>query len=173
MACRLPCMVLRCDSSLILLDLFVCTFMHASIHPSAYPVYILYVLTLSYALCPPSSSPHSVTHPTIQGVKFVHGKVDRIGSSSVRVRPALGANVSYAEREFGTKISYDYGVIASGSGYPAGIKAGSNPFSISLSHSLFFCHSLSYSPIYSLPPPFPPLLLPLPPSPCLDSHRCC
>jgi len=59
-----------------------------------------------------------------QGVKFVHGQVDRLGRSSVRVRAAEGAEATEAERVFGTKLPFDYAVLACGSSYPAGIKAG-------------------------------------------------
>ena len=60
----------------------------------------------------------------VAGIKFVHGRVDHLGEKSVRVRPAKGASVSDAERLFGTKVAFDYGIIACGSAYSAGIKAG-------------------------------------------------
>jgi len=62
----------------------------------------------------------------VAGITFVHGRVDHLGKKSVRVRPAAGAKVSAAEREFGTKIPFDFGIIACGSAYSAGIKAGSS-----------------------------------------------
>jgi len=66
----------------------------------------------------------------VSGVKFVHGKVDRLGTSSVRVRVAEGVEVSEAERLFGSKVPFDYAVVACGSSYAAGIKAGPSTASL-------------------------------------------
>jgi hypothetical protein len=60
----------------------------------------------------------------VKGVKFVHGSVDYIGASAVRVRLAPGSGATEGELAFGRKIKFDYGIVASGSSYPAGIKAG-------------------------------------------------
>jgi NADH dehydrogenase FAD-containing subunit len=77
----------------------------------------------------------------ISGVKFVHGKVDRLGASSVRVRAAEGVEVSEAERLFGSKLPFDYAVVACGSSYAAGIKAGPSTPSLHQRRSFWFAQA--------------------------------
>ena len=60
----------------------------------------------------------------VVGVTFEHGRVDHIGTSSVRVWPALGTPASAPERAVSKSLPFDYCVVACGSSYPAGIKAG-------------------------------------------------